>query len=102
MKHLPGITFAARDRVSLLILDGLAIGIDLRHSGLPKIFLGQNVYGQLRPLVRDLNVIELEYNGAVRIFDFRRTGGKRNTLVWRFFVSGETAFDFHRLTTFKV
>ena len=47
MKHLPGITFAARDRVSLLILDGLVLGIDLRHPGFPEVLLGQNVHGQL-------------------------------------------------------
>ena len=95
MKHLPGITFASRDRVPLLILDGLPIGIDLRYTGFPEILLGQNVHGQLGPLIRDLNVIELEYNGAIRIPDFRRPGGKWNAFVGRFFGSGKTAFDFH-------
>ena len=95
MKYLPCITFTARHGVPLIILDGLPIGIELRHSGFPEIFLRQDVHGQLGPLIGDLNITEFEHHGAVRIPDFRRPCGKRNTFVGRFFGSGKTAFDFH-------
>ena len=51
---------------------GLGDLLDRHGNGGPaEVFLGQNVHGNLRPGLRDLDVLHLENDGPIRVYDAR-------------------------------
>ena len=52
VEHLPGIAFRSKHRLSGGVQDRRPILMHLRHARFPKILLGQDVDGELRPMLR--------------------------------------------------
>ena len=52
-----------------------------RHAGLAEILLGEDVGGHLAPVLGDLEVLQPEDDGAVRILDLGRGAAERDLLV---------------------
>ena len=66
-----------------------------RHAGLAEILLRQNVRRDLRKMRRNLDVLKLEHQRAVRIADFARRVAKADAFVNVLARCGEMACDFH-------
>ena len=62
----------------LRFLDALQAG---RHAGLAEILLGEDVGGDLAPVLGDREVLALEDDRAVRILDLGRGAAERDLLV---------------------
>ncbi len=70
VKNLAGVSFPTKNGLAPFILKGLPRIILLRNACLSEIFLSQNIYGQLGPVFRGLNVVLVKYHRAIGIADF--------------------------------
>jgi hypothetical protein len=67
-----------------------------RHSGATEILLGENVRGDLRPVGRYVDVLQLEDDGAVGVADFGVGSTKRHSREWRFSCLRIPTLEAHR------
>ena len=95
LEDLTGVSLATQHRLAIETDDRLPILIALRNSGLPKVLLGQYVNGKLRPCLRNVDLVELEYGGSVGIPNLRRTLHKRDPLVVILPATGKSSINFH-------
>src|SRR5690606_16207217 len=65
------------------------------HARLAEIFLGEHVAGDLAPLRRDLNVLQVEDDRPVGIADFARRRAEGKTFVRRLTLDCEATLDTH-------
>ena len=80
-----------RDR---LLLDLLQAG---GHAGFAEIFLRQHVGGDLRPLLRNFDVLGVEHDRTVRIADLARGQTEHDVRVGRLSLFGVAPLDPHFL-----
>jgi hypothetical protein len=55
--------------LALLVQQGLPVGTDLGHAGLPEVFLRQDVDRQLGPFLGNIDVVQLKDRGAIGVLD---------------------------------
>src|SRR3979409_2140491 len=60
-KHLSGITLSSQLRLTVWSNDRIPLLISLRHSGFPKIFLGENINRELGPRLGNVDVFQLKH-----------------------------------------
>ena len=75
----------------------LVFTVLVRHARLAKVLLRQDVGGNLAPVLRDVDVVELEHQRAVRIADLGAALVERDVLVRRLALSREPTRDLHLL-----
>src|SRR5581483_878113 len=100
-EDLARIALSTENRFSLRSGQDLPVRPDLGHAGFTEIFLRQNIDGQLRPPFRNLDVVQLEDRGPVRVADFRRPLHELHPLVRALPAPREFPFDSHDIPPWK-
>ena len=96
VKDLPGRPLPPGDRLAVAVEDRPALGVHLRHPGLAEVLLGEDVGGHLRPVRGDLDVLEPEDGGPVRVADLGGALVECDTGVGAMPHARESAGNLHR------
>ncbi len=95
VEHLAGVALPAEHGLACGVHHRRAVLMDLRDSGLPEIFLRQNIDRQLRPMLRDVDMVQFKHGRSVGIADLRGTFYERKTLIGALPTLGESSFNPH-------
>src|SRR4026208_181217 len=94
-KHLSRVTLSSQLRIAIRPDDRIPLLISPRHSGFPKIFLGENIDRQLGPGLWNVDVFQLKHGRSVWITNFRRTFHERQIFIGTLSSACKSAFYSH-------